>query len=71
MEIEIRRVADGTALVLPDDVAARLRLISGDKVTLTETPEGFIVTRSHADRVKAATRQVMAQYPETLKELAK
>ena len=71
MEIEIRRVADGTALVLPDDVAARLRLTSGDKVTLTETPEGFIVTRSQADLVKAATRQVMAQYTETLKELAK
>ena len=73
MELEIKQTADGTAIIVPAEVAERLRLANGDKVVLTEIVDGFMVSRAmpHSDRVRAATKLVMAQYAETLRELAK
>ena len=73
MELEIKALKEGLALILPPEVLERLRIATGDKVVLTETDGGFEVSplASHVEKVDAATHSIMERYAETLRELAK
>ena len=71
--LKLRAVGNSTAVVLPKDVLARMNLKQGDSVTLTETPDGFLLTPydpQFEDKV-AKARDLMGRYRNTLKELAK
>ena len=73
MELEIKALTEGSGLILPAELLARLGLCTGDTVVLTETDEGFIVssTASHTEKIDRAMRSIMSRYEATLKELAK
>ena len=73
MNVEIKKIGNSSGLILPKELLARLRLDQGDKVTITETPDGFVVSRSDPvfDRGMEIARKAMKQYRNTLTELAK
>lgn len=73
MNLEIKKIGNSTGLILPKELLARLRLEQGDKVTVTETPEGFVVSRSDPvfDRGLELARAAMKKYRNTLTALAK
>jgi putative addiction module antidote len=73
MRATVTRIGNSTGVILPKEVAARLKVKQGDSVFLTETPEGYTVTPydpEFEDQMNAA-RRGMAQYRNALRELAK
>ena len=73
MKLEIKKIGNSTGLILPKELLTRLGLQQGDAVVVTETPEGFKVTRGDETFEKGLeiARKAMKTYHNTLKELAK
>ena len=45
MKLEIKKIGNSTGLILPKELLARLGLSQGDNVVVSETPDGFKVSR--------------------------
>ncbi len=73
MKLEIKKIGNSTGLILPKELLARLGLEQGDEVIVTETPDGFRVTRDDRDFEEAMkiVDDIMVEYRETLQALAK
>jgi putative addiction module antidote len=73
MKTKIKAVGNSTGLILPSDLLTRLRLERGDDVVISETPNGFTVTRQDDvfERAMASARAGMKRYRKALAELAK
>jgi len=66
-------IGNSIGLVLPKDLLARLRLGQGDRLTITETPDGLAL-RSYDpefERQFAAAESIMREDRDILRELAK
>ena len=73
MRATVTQIGNSTGLILPKEVAARLKVKKGDSVYLTETPEGYSVTPydpGFEEQMESA-RKGMTRYRNALKELAK
>jgi putative addiction module antidote len=74
MKLEIKKIGNSTGLILPKELLARLGLEQGDEVFVTcEPDQSFKVARyddKHAEVMRIA-REVMREYRDALKELAK
>ncbi len=64
---------DPTTIALPKEMLERLHVTEGDTVFVLETPEGYLLTGIDPDveRQLEIAREVMAEYRETLRVLAK
>ncbi|MBX9760000.1 MAG: AbrB/MazE/SpoVT family DNA-binding domain-containing protein [Beijerinckiaceae bacterium] len=74
MKIETRKLGDSTGLVIPADVAARLGLVEGRPVYLTELKDGTLqITRfdPDAEESMALVDEVMTDFDEALRVLAR
>ena len=73
MKLEIKKIGNSTGLILPKELLARLELTQGDEVIVTETPDGFRVTRDNSDFEHAMqiVDEIMVEYRDTLEALAK
>lgn len=73
MKLQIKKIGNSTGLILPKELLARLGLIQGDEVIVTETPDGFKISRTEPvfERGLEIARQAMKTYRTALKELAK
>ena len=74
MQLEIKKIGNSTGIILPKELLAELRLAQGDKVYVTKGPErSFQVTPydDHHDEVMQIAREVMKEYQDTFKALAK
>lgn len=73
MQIEIKKIGNSTGIILPKELLARLRLAQGDRVTISETPDGFAVSRSDPtfERGLEIARKSMKKYRNALAALAK
>ena len=73
MKLEIKKIGNSTGLILPKELLVRLGLEQGDEVMVTETSDGFAVTRGDAVFEKGIeiARKAMKTYRNALKELAK
>jgi putative addiction module antidote len=73
MKLVLRKHGNSTGLTIPTEVLARLRLKAGDSITLTETPDGFVISKSDEafDRGLEAGRRLMKKYRNVLAALAK
>ncbi len=60
-------------LVLPKEALARLKVVKGDAVYLTESPDGFRITPydPEFEEDMAIARKVMRDNRDALRELAK
>ena len=72
--VQIQEIGDSLGMILPKDLIARLGLKEGDKVHLMEQAErGIKLTPydpKHA-KVMGVARQVMDEYKDTFRDLAK
>jgi putative addiction module antidote len=74
MKLELKRIGNSTGLILPKELLARLGLEQGDAVFVTEdTERSFNVSPydAHHEKVMTIARQVMKDYQNTFKALAK
>ena len=73
MKLELKKIGNSTGLILPKELLARLGLEQGDNLMLTETPDGFRISRADADFEKAMkiVDEIMVEYRDTLQALAK
>jgi len=72
--LQIRRIGNSVGLILPKELLARLKLKEGDKLYVIEEPErAFRLSpydTKHARAMEIA-RQVMDEYKDTFRALAK
>ena len=71
--LKLTQIGNSVGVILPKEVLARLKLVKGDTVYITEHPDG--VTLSQSDPVFAlqldAARGIMKKRRAVLRELAK
>jgi putative addiction module antidote len=73
LEMRIRKVGNSLGVVLPKEVLSRLNVQDGDKVFLTEAPDGsYRITSYDPEFKKQLTigKTFMARYRNTLQALA-
>ena len=74
MKLEIKKIGNSTGIILPKELLARLGLKQGDEVTVSEGPERMLTISPYTDdddETMRIARDVMAEYKNTLKTLAK
>ncbi len=71
--LKLTQIGNSVGLILPKDVLARLKLVKGDTVYLTENPDGVTLTPSDPSFQAQldAARDIMKQRRAVLHELAK
>ncbi len=70
--LTIRKIGNSEGVILPKEILARLHVGEGDKIFVTETPDG-ISLRSHDpafEKQMDAAESIMRRYRNTLKKLA-
>lgn len=74
VELKVRRVGNSLGVVLPREVANRLKVGEGETVFLTETPDGGYRISSYdpefAQKMEKA-EEIMSRYRNTLRALSK
>jgi len=73
MRVSVTQIGNSTGLILPKEVAARLKVKKGDSLYLTETPDGYVVTPydPEFEAQMESARAGMSKYRNALRELAK
>ena len=73
MRIKVRKVGNSLGVILPREVAVRLKVVEGDSVDLTEAGDGYRLSAFDPDvaRQVEVGRKIMRRYRNTLRELAK
>lgn len=73
VKLKLTQIGSSTGVVLPKEVLARLKVVKGDSVYLTEAPDGFRVTPydPEFEEDMAIAREVMRDNRDALHELAK
>lgn len=73
LTLKLTAIGNSVGVVLPKEALDKLHLGKGDRVYLTESPEGFRLTPYDPafEKQMSAARQVMKKRREVLRELAK
>jgi putative addiction module antidote len=73
MKLKVTTVGSSAGVVLPKEVLAKLRVVKGDSVFLTESPDGFRITPydPEFEEDMALARKFMRERRDLLRELAK
>ena len=74
LELKVRKIGNAYGVILPKEVLSRLHVEEGDRLFLTEAPEGnYRITPYDPkfDRHMRTMKKGMARYRNTLRELAK
>lgn len=74
VNLEIKTVGDAVGIILPPELLARLQLELGDTLVVSEGPDRSVVlSRQSRDDAEtfALARQIMRDYAETFRILAK
>ena len=73
LTLKLTTIGNSVGVVLPKEVLDRLNIEKGDKVYLTESPDGFRLTPYDPEFEKQMTmaRQIMKKRRDVLHELAK
>ena len=71
--LKLTQVGNSLGVIFPKDLLAKLSLEKGDEIFLTESPDGFRITRSDPvfEAQMAIAREVMKENRAVLRELAK
>ncbi|MCY4047181.1 MAG: AbrB/MazE/SpoVT family DNA-binding domain-containing protein [Candidatus Dadabacteria bacterium] len=70
--IKVMRMGDTVGVILPEKVVAKLRVVAGDKLNVTETPTGVSLSRydKRQEKVMEIADRVMEKERDVLKKLA-
>ncbi len=72
--LQIRKIGNSLGLILSKEMLARLNLKEGDKLHVVEQPERGLQLSAYDPKhakVMAIGRQIMDEYKDTFRELAK
>ena len=71
--LKVTQIGNSLGVILPRDVAARLKVAKGDELNYSETEQGIELTSFDPDfqRKLESARRVSKRYRNALKELAK
>jgi putative addiction module antidote len=73
VRMTVRKIGNSLGVILPAEAAAALQVAEGDKLFLTQSPEGFRITPydpAFERQMKVASKG-MKKYRNALRELAK
>ena len=70
--IKVIRMGDTVGVILPEKIVAKLKVVAGDKLHVTETPAGVRLSRydDRQEKVMEIAGRVMRKDREVLKKLA-
>ena len=73
LKLKLTSIGGSTAVVLPDDILARLKVESGDELLLVDTPSGLLLTPydPELETQLRAGREFMSAYADVFRALAK
>jgi putative addiction module antidote len=73
LTLKVTKIGNSAGLLLPREALTKLRVAQGDRVFLTETPEGFRITPYDPEFARQMTlaRKIMKKRRHLLRELAK
>ena len=73
MQLKVRKVGNSLGVILPREVIARLKVVEGDNLNLTEGPEDYRLSAYDPEiaRQVEVGEKIMRRYRNTLRELAK
>lgn len=74
MKIEVRKIGNSTGMILPKELVARLNLQQGQWLHVQELPEGGVRLTPYDpdfDETMVIVDEIMDEYRDTLRELAK
>jgi putative addiction module antidote len=73
MKLKVTTVGSSAGIVLPKEVLTKLKVVKGDFIFLTESPEGFRITpyNPEFEEQMALARKFMRERRDVLRELAK
>jgi len=71
--LKLNRIGNSVGVILPKDVLAKLRVREGDKLYLTEAPDGYRISQYDPEfaRQMEVAEEVMRRRRDALRELAK
>ena len=71
--LTVRRVGNSLGVILPKDLLAKLSVDEGDRIFVSEMPDGMRISRSDPafETKMQAAKKVMAKRYAALRELAK
>jgi putative addiction module antidote len=71
--LKVRKIGNSVGVVLPKEVASRLRVTEGDQLFVTETPNGVELSPYNAEfeADMNLAREIMRKRRAVLRELAK
>lgn len=58
MQLKVTKIGNSAGVILPKELLARLRVVPGDTVFVSESPDGIRLTASNPD---FATKMAMAE----------
>lgn len=73
MKLKVRSIGGSFGVILPKEALAKLKVVDGDDVFLTETPDGYALSPydSEFEADMKLARDFMKQRRNVLRELAK
>jgi putative addiction module antidote len=73
VQVTVRKIGNSLGVILPAEAAAALNVEAGDKLFLSDSPDGFRVTPYDPEfaRQMAVAAKGMKKYRNALRELAK
>ena len=73
VQMTVRKIGNSLGVILPAEATAALQVAVGDKLFLTQSPEGFRITPYDPafERQMKAAAKGMKKYRNALRELAK
>jgi putative addiction module antidote len=71
--LKLTQIGNSVGVILPKEILARLKLVKGDVLHLTDTPDGIALTPyiPGFDEQLEAGREFMREYRDTFRALAK
>ena len=73
MKLKVTTVGSSAGVVLPKEILTKLKVVKGDSIFLTESPDGFRITpyNPEFEEQMALARKFMRERRDVLRELAK
>jgi putative addiction module antidote len=73
MKLKVTTVGSSAGIVLPKEILTKLKVVKGDFIFLTESPDGFRITPydPEFEEDMALARKFMRERRDLLRELAK
>ncbi|MES1261199.1 MAG: AbrB/MazE/SpoVT family DNA-binding domain-containing protein [Acidobacteriota bacterium] len=73
MELKIRKIGSSQGVLLPREILDRLRVVEGDSLSVSETPDGIQLSPYDPKFARAMEgfERVRRRYRDALRELAK